>query len=642
MSSSRPLANPFTRLLAALGILFAVPEVLMIGLSLAKIVIASWMAAASLGAGAALALITWLRLRPTQPKTGQPAKTWHKWLFYSLGGLLGLAYLALWYVAYLSPEITCDGTAYHIPVISMWANQGYIYWIDPYFQLETLVNGYPKSVELAAFVLIRATGLSDLSNTLNLLFLPFGILGLASLTRSLGASKPVALLTGFLWVIIPVNLFQSTTAYIDSAYASLAIAFLALLVAVQQYLRSQNAIPWRLVPAFGAAAGLTLAAKGSAGLMVAAGFAGLLTASLVNRLAAWRTSRGLLWRALAVAACAGVIALAVGGFWYARNYVITGTPIYPVGVKLGDKVIFPGSTVSDALWETGNTPEFMKPWGFKERIAYSWTQTLIHKQEGVPPWPWSMMGVDSRIGGLGFLWLGACVPALLYALVSSLVVARRKPERLALWLVTAVVLAAFLGSPMNWWARYTVWIYAAGLPAFGLLISDLLAVRRWWLAPVALWAVASLGWGFYEGSVAFARTLHDAYPGNWPPRTIQAWLPDAWHWRDGYLFPETRGTALDKVMASDGPIAVGSLWGNAPGGRLQHNIYGQLSLPIGQRKLMFLPDNMTVTLRKTLNEVKPVYIIWDGNRDLPVWVRNMADKVERAPGFWVVTLKPIG
>jgi len=641
-SNQRALAwvNPFSRATASLSILYAVPEVIAIGLSMAKVVITPWMAVASLALGAVLAVLTWFWLKPNQPEPEHTARTWHKWIFYGLSILLGLVYLILGYAAYLSPDITCDGTAYHIPVISLWAHKGYIYWIDPNFQLEALVNGYPKSVELLAFIVIHATGLSELSNTLNLFFLPFGFLGAASLSRSLGASKPVALFSGMLWVLIPVNVFQATTAYIDSAFGSLAIGFLALLVTAQQNLRPGAGIPWRLVPALGAAAGLTLAAKGSAALLVVAGLAGLAVVALIARTAAGQAARGIFWRAAATAICAGLVALAVGGFWYARNYMLTGTPIYPVGLKVGERVIFPGSTVGEALWEVGNTPEFMKPWGADERIAYTWTQTLIHKVPEAAPWPWSMMGVDSRLGGLGFLWLMGCVPALLYGLISSLVTARRKPQRLSLWLVALVVAAAFLNTPMNWWARYTVWIYAAGLPALGLVLSDLLAARSWKLSPIWLWLLFSLGLGFYEGERALVQTLRDAYPGFWPPRTLQAWAPNAWRWREGYLFPETRGTALDKVMASDGPVGVGALWGFAPGGRLQHNIYGQLAEPIGQRELVFLPDNMTVQFHATFEAHRPLYIIWDGTRDLPAWVRNVAARVEKAPGFWVVTVKP--
>lgn len=631
--------NSFTRLLAALGIFLAFQQVAMIGLSLAQIVITQGFAIASLGLGALLGLAAWFWLQPGQPEPGRDARRWEKWVFGGLCVLLGLVYLALWYVAYLTPDLTCDGTAYHIPTISLWAHQGYIYWIDPNFQLETLVNGYPKAVELTGFVLIRATGLSELANTLNLIFLPLGVLSLTSLARSLGASKPLALFAGCLWVLIPVNLFQATTAYIDSAYGSLAIAFIAMLVAVQQQLRAGQALRWRLVPALGSVAGLTLAAKGSAGLLVGAGFLVLLTAALLSRILAGAADRGLFWRAILVALTAGVIALAVGGFWYVRNYVKTGTPLYPVGLKVGGQVIFPGATVSDALWEVGNTPEFMKSWGFKERISYTWTQTLVYRQAGVASWPESMMGVDSRIGGLGFLWLVGCIPALLYVLVSSLVHPRQRPERLSIWLVLGVVGIAFAGSPMNWWARYTVWLYALGLPALALALSDLSAARRWWLAPIWLWVIFSLGLGLYEGGLAFNRTLRDAYPGYWPPRNIKAWLPTAWHWPDGYLFPETRGTWLDRVMASNGPIAVGPLWGNAPGGRLQHNIFGQLSLPIGQRELLFIPANVTVDTFRYLKQHKVLYIIWDGNQELPGYLQTIAERVDKVPGFWIVTAK---
>jgi len=95
--------NPFTRLAAALSILYAVPEVIAIGLSLAKVVIAPWMAAVSLGAGAFLAVMSWLRLKPAAPEPGHDAQPWQKWVLYSLSGIIGLAYLMLWYAAYLSP-----------------------------------------------------------------------------------------------------------------------------------------------------------------------------------------------------------------------------------------------------------------------------------------------------------------------------------------------------------------------------------------------------------------------------------------------------------------------------------------------------------------------------------------------------------
>jgi hypothetical protein len=118
--------NPFTRLLAALGICLAFQQVTMIGLSLAQIVITQGMVIASLGLGILLGVATWFWLRSRSLDAGRSARGWEKGVFGGLCVLLGLVYLALWYAAYLSPDLTCDGTAYHIPVISLWAHQGYI------------------------------------------------------------------------------------------------------------------------------------------------------------------------------------------------------------------------------------------------------------------------------------------------------------------------------------------------------------------------------------------------------------------------------------------------------------------------------------------------------------------------------------
>ena len=56
---------------------------------------------------------------------------------------------------------------------------------------------------------------------------------------------------------------------------------------------------------------------------------------------------------------------------------------------------------------------------------------------------------------------------------------------------------------------------------------------------------------------------------------------------------------------------------------------------------MYLPDLMSVELHNALKVRRPVYILWDGMRELPAWVRNMAERVDKAPGFWIVTVKPV-
>lgn len=177
----------------------------------------------------------------------------------------------------------------------MWAHKGYIYWIDPHFQLEALVNGYPKSVELFAFIVIRATGLDELTNTLNLMFLPFGILGLAGPGAQPGSEQTSS---PFQWDVVGANSGEPSSnprRHISILLSPLwAIAYLALVVAAQQNLHApQGASPGGWCPLLGAAAGLTLAAKGSAALLVLAGLAGSAVAGLVARIAGGQARQGL-------------------------------------------------------------------------------------------------------------------------------------------------------------------------------------------------------------------------------------------------------------------------------------------------------------------------------------------------------------
>ncbi len=139
-----------------------------------------------------------------------------------------MTYLILWAAATVSPDLSFDGNAYHIPAISMWDMRGYIFWVNTNY-LEPLINGYPKGVELIAYILVKAFS-NSIINAVNLVFLPLGVLGIAFLARSLGTGRLLSLCAGAAFLLIPVNINQSTTTYVDSAFASCAAGLIAALV----------------------------------------------------------------------------------------------------------------------------------------------------------------------------------------------------------------------------------------------------------------------------------------------------------------------------------------------------------------------------------------------------------------------------
>ncbi len=102
-------------------------------------------------------------------------------------GIAGMTYILLWAAAYIMPDLSYDGNAYHIPSISMWDPRGYISWVNTNY-LEPLINGYPKGAELVAYILVKAFN-NNIINSVNLIFLPLGIFGIAYIANSLGVGK---------------------------------------------------------------------------------------------------------------------------------------------------------------------------------------------------------------------------------------------------------------------------------------------------------------------------------------------------------------------------------------------------------------------------------------------------------------------
>jgi hypothetical protein len=645
--SSRPVArsddgwlsaDSFARLLVAYALALACVQGLTIGLSLAGTYIGQGLSVGVLALAAfvgAYAGSRWRGEASAPDACGDaPAGLAGRLAEVALATSLMAGYLILWWIAFWSVDLTCDGNAYHLPPISLWWRVGRVHWIDPRIQLEPLMNGYPKGVELVGYILSRALDTSAVANGLNLIYLPLGVLGLGYLTRRLGGARWAALLAGLLYLLLPVTIWQSPTAYLDSAYASAFIGLAAAMVMGERAWRREGAPVWRHALALGATAGLALGAKGSSGVTVAVAFVLLLVASIQNPCGAKDLRGRVFMRSLGVLAVAAAVALAIGGYWYVRNWVHTGTPLYPIGLSVGDRVIFPGASVADALWEEGNTPALYKPWPAWRRIGYAWLQ-------GLEDWPRTVFAVDGRLGGLGYVWVLGGLPAALYVMADALL--GKQAERRAWLFLVVLVVASFAVTPMRWWARYTLWLHALGLPALTVILSRLArargAVRLAWA-----WGLAVLVMAGREGWLCGQAMTRSVYPNRWPPTVAQLARPASW-WRPHiYLFPEAAGTVLSDILASDDPVAVGHMWGSSPSGRWKHNMLGALTQPLGHRDLMPLPEEVVpddrVPLRDEMRARGIRYVILDDQEEVPVVLRYLAEDETVVPGF-VVLMMPV-
>lgn len=448
------------------------------------------------------------------------------------------------YIGYRIPELSWDGNTYHLPTVKFWETRGYIDWIDTEYLIRS-INGYPKGAEAIIFLFTTAINSYSLSNIINILFIPLGMAGIMLIASMLGVPFIYSMLSGFLFILVPININQSITTYVDSAYASCAIFSIAILL---DAIFSQKNILSVIMP--GVALALAISIK-SSGI----GLAGICGIVLVlDAFRVWKKNKKLINFLIPIAVL--IIITIGGGYWYIRNYIFTGSPVYPVGLTISNLVIFPGFSTSRAISEKINTPEILLNLPGFLRVLYTWCQ-------GFSQWPSSVRYYpDTRIGGLGFLWIIGCVPSIIYCLFAT----RKSERRWIFYLLTGIVSINFLLTPMNWWARYSVWIYALGLPSFALFLSHSSENKS--IHSGALKKIPTIFINFviilamFEGTYSLVNILNMATHFSMDENVSNILDPEVWVW-DGWSFtPELQNSEAADLISNCEGIAVSPVFNN--------------------------------------------------------------------------------
>lgn len=527
-----------------------------------------------------------------------------------------IAYVLLFARASTLPDYSWDGNTYHIPPMNYWARAGYVHWVPVTPIQSELMNGYPKGAELLTWVLATLFHAPRFVSLANLCFLPLGVAGIASLGESLGTNRRMAWAAGSLLLFAPVLLWQSVTSYVDCAFGCASIAALALLCQVRAE-QERGTVNHGSILGLGCALGLVCAVKGSGVLLAAVSLLGLWLVTF---------SRDRKGSCVGVMG-AGAACVAVGGYWYLRNYLHTGSPLYPVGLSFAGHPLFPGRRLAEVLDFAANTPARFARWPAPVRVAYTWAQ-------GGRRWPASSYGWDGRLGGLGYLWLLGCVPAIAAVVVRRLHRLRRGSADAAdrsLLLLAAVVLVAFLGTPLNWWARYTVWIYALGLPCFALVAERLLA-RPSRLSPAKGWLLAVVGLSLFEGTLSLTWILRNSDPGDLA--SARAPMPRERAGEGCALFPEAAGTRLQALLLGTENVGLAPLSGDTENGLL----IGSLSLPLGARDVVPIPADTAPDFAE-LRRRRVRYLLYDAASPVPRLPKEQIQTKEEAAGFQILTLR---
>ena len=151
----------------------------------------------------------------------------------------------------------------------------------------------------------------------------------------------------------------------------------------------------------------------------------------------------------------------------------------------------PGHAVVNLLLDIpNNTPAELRGLPCYQQVLYVWFQPQGWRYD-------AFFIADSRLGGLGYLWPGACLPAIAGAFV--LFLRRRREEWKVVVLLMFLVAIPFLLQPMYWWPRYTIWLYALGLPCFAALVTALTENPSWPSRLARFWLEAAVIVTLVEG-----------------------------------------------------------------------------------------------------------------------------------------------
>jgi Dolichyl-phosphate-mannose-protein mannosyltransferase len=365
----------------------------------------------------------------------------------ALAGLGVYTLAAAWRVS-AEPTTDIDSITFHLPNIARWMQSGSVWQVDQFNPLLAPGN-YPHNGDILYATFVQAWENDAFVRLLGLPFAALAGLAVYAIGRELRAPRPTAALAAACFAAMPVVPLAAT----DGAKTD-PVMLAAYGTGVLFLLRH-----WRLGGCFelvlaGLGLGIALGTKWYGVTAVAAVVAVWLAALAGTKRPRREAGRDALL-------LLGVIALA-GGFWLLRNLVESGSPVFPVAVKVLGQTLFdaPRDVIRECV-------------GF--RLADYFTDFGVWRHDVYPAY-------RANYAAPGALVVVGAAGALLRALRGR----PAEPRVLALAAASALAALAYLFTP------YT----AFGAEGDPILIG---ANTRWLVpalllaAPLAAWAVGHAG-----------------------------------------------------------------------------------------------------------------------------------------------------
>jgi hypothetical protein len=227
-----------------------------------------------------------------------------------------------------------DALSYHLHAPATWLHERRLSIVPAVFG-DPAPAYAPANVELLFAFLLAPTRSGALAQAGQAPLAVLACVAVAAAVREAGGPRAAALAAALAFLLVPEVWQQSASAMTDVGAAALFLATLPFVIRLARR-RSDGAALARDAAAFGLAAGLCAGAKVVGALFVLP-LVGVAAALCVRP----RPPRA--GAARAALAALGLGFAATGAFFYARNFAITGNPLYPLTLKVGGATLAAGA-----------------------------------------------------------------------------------------------------------------------------------------------------------------------------------------------------------------------------------------------------------------------------------------------------------